>query len=104
MSNDQAASDEAKSIDTGTVVYDEDGDPLGKISGFTDQGFQVSVTEREGASDPSEDREPGKEFGEGYLMWRCENCGEMGELDDGMPDRCPNCDAPKEELYRWTED
>ena len=105
MSDDPAASDEAQSIDAGTAVYTEDGEKLGEIDGFTEQGFEVAVTGQDSASDPSEDREPGKEFGEGYLMWRCDNCGEMGELgDDGMPEECPNCGAAKEDLYRYTED
>lgn len=30
----------------------------------------------------------GHSFGEAELMWRCLNCGEMGELDDedGLPE------------------
>jgi len=26
----------------------------------------------------------------------------MGEIE-GIPDECPNCGAPKEEIYYWTE-
>ncbi|QIO20847.1 hypothetical protein [Haloarcula sp. JP-L23] len=44
-------------------------------------------------STPTEDR-PGQEFGEGALTWRCEQCGEMGEGDDGRPDRCLPESAP----------
>ncbi|WP_255196171.1 DUF7130 family rubredoxin-like protein [Halorarius litoreus] len=53
---------------------------------------------------PSGEEVPGQSFGEGYLMWRCGECGEMGDLEDGFPETCPNCDAPKEELLYWIED
>ncbi|OIB58989.1 DUF7130 family rubredoxin-like protein [Natrialba sp. SSL1] len=39
-----------------------------------------------------------------YSMWRCGDCGEMGQLEDGLPEECPNCSAPKEDLYYWEED
>ena len=50
----------------------------------------------------AEEHDPGQEFGEGYIMWRCENCGEMGELDDGLPEECPNCGS--DEVIKWKED
>jgi rubrerythrin len=31
-------------------------------------------------------------------------CGEMGEIDEGIPETCPGCDAPKEDLMYWLED
>jgi rubrerythrin len=37
-------------------------------------------------------------------MWRCEDCGEMGDLDDGIPEECPNCGAPKEHIHMAQED
>ena len=37
-------------------------------------------------------------------MWRCTECGEMGEIDGGLPDRCPGCGSEKEALMYWTED
>jgi rubrerythrin len=52
----------------------------------------------------SEAEAPGQEFGEGYIRWRCTDCGEMGELDDGLPEACPNCGAPKEALAKQRED
>ncbi|WP_117594691.1 DUF7130 family rubredoxin-like protein [Haloprofundus halophilus] len=42
-------------------------------------------------------------FGEAYLVWRCHRCGETGDLE-AFPVACSNCDAPREELYYWTED
>lgn len=41
--------------------------------------------------------------GETELMWRCSECGEMGDID-GLPDECPSCSASKSELYYCTED
>jgi len=37
-------------------------------------------------------------------MWRCLNCGEMGAIEDGLPDRCPSCGTERENLMYWTED
>uniref|UniRef100_UPI00300EA125 DUF7130 family rubredoxin-like protein n=1 Tax=Halalkalicoccus salilacus TaxID=3117459 RepID=UPI00300EA125 len=44
------------------------------------------------------------EFGEAELMWRCMECGEMGRIEDGLPDECPNCGDSREALMYWTED
>ncbi|WP_129112962.1 DUF7130 family rubredoxin-like protein [Halegenticoccus tardaugens] len=43
------------------------------------------------------------EFGEAYLVWRCLDCGETGDLE-AFPSECPNCGAGREDLYYWTED
>lgn len=88
-------------IKPGQTVYD-DGNALGIIRGFTERGFQVNVDESVDRLDFEVD--PGREFGEEYLKWRCAECGEMGDLHDGYPEECPNCEAPKEELYAWIED
>ena len=39
-----------------------------------------------------------------YSHWRCEDCGEMGELTDELPAECPSCGSPREALYYWEED
>ena len=92
-----------KQLDLGQTLYDEDGNEVGNIRGFDDAG--VYVTMREGYESLSvEHARAGHEFGEGYLMWRCTECGEMDEIEGGLPDECPNCGAPKEDLYYWTED
>ena len=39
-----------------------------------------------------------------HAMWRCGNCGEMGKLEEMLPEFCPGCTAPREELYYWEED
>lgn len=90
-------------LDLGQAVYDDDGTKLGSIRGFDEAGFYVTM--REGYEALSvEHARAGHEFGEAELMWRCSNCGEMGDLDDDLPDTCPNCGVPKEDLYYWTED
>lgn len=98
-----ATDDTTASVDIkpGQIVYDEDGTELGRIQGMTERGFEVNI--RDGLTKFSLEHRPGKEFGEGYLMWRCTNCGEMGDLEN-VPEECPNCGAEKEELYAWTED
>jgi hypothetical protein len=47
-------------------------------------------------------RLPTKEFGEGYLVWRCLACGTVGSLDASVPS-CPNCGVATEVRYE-TED
>lgn len=90
-------------IALGRVVYDEDGNSLGRIRGVEAGGFFVSI--REGyASFTSEHAHAGGRFGEAELMWRCTECGEMGEIDAGLPENCPNCDTIRENLMYWTED
>lgn len=96
-------SQESPDVEVGTTVYTEDGEKIGTVRGFDEDGF--FVTTREGVESLSVEHErAGGSFGEAELMWRCSNCGEMGKLDDDIPDTCPNCGAPKEDLYYWTED
>jgi rubredoxin len=96
-------SQEAAKASIGTTVYTEEGEPLGTIRGLGDNGF--FVTTRDGAAAMSVEHErSGHEFGEAELAWRCGDCGEMGKLDSDLPDTCPSCDAPKENLFYYTED
>lgn len=88
-------------IETGASVYDDDGNELGVIADVTAEGFEVS-TDGETDGDSVQEHDPGQEFGEGYIMWRCRECGEMGDLDDGLPTECPNCGA--ENVVKWRED
>ena len=100
---DEAAEDQIMQLDLGQTVYDEEGNELGTIRGFEEGGF--FVTTREGVESLSvEHARSGHDFGEAELMWRCTNCGEMGEIDEGIPDECPNCGESKEALMYWTED
>jgi rubrerythrin len=90
-----------KSIVVGQGVYNQNGRLLGHVTGLTEKGFEAEL--REAEEDEAEDI-PGKEFGEGYLMWRCIECGEMGELEDGFPESCPSCGASKESIMGQVED
>lgn len=89
------------SIDPGELLYDSDGRPVGRVSGLTDDGYEVEAVDPDG-SDIEE--LPGQEFGEGFLMWRCGDCGEMDELDEGLPESCPSCGAPREAISVVQED
>lgn len=95
---------ETLEIDIGDSLYTEDGDEVGIIQG-ADEG-RIIVSVREGAEVLGLERhqKSGQSFGEAELMWRCMDCGEMGEIEDGLPDECPNCGVEKEELMYWTED
>ena len=44
-----------------------------------------------------------KEFGEAYLTWRCDECGEAGPLT-ALPETCVACGAGRESLYYAIED
>lgn len=101
--DDIEAEETAESVTVGETVYNETGEPLGRIRGYEEGGFFVST--REGMEALSiEHARSGHDFGEAHLMWRCRNCGEMGAIDDGMPERCPSCGVEKEHLMWWTED
>ncbi|MFC7047178.1 hypothetical protein ACFQH6_18830 [Halobacteriaceae archaeon GCM10025711] len=113
MTDTSNTAERALSIEPGDVVYTEDGDALGVVSGFTDDGVEVDIPEDDepvgsdvepGPGTADRETKPGQEFGEGYLMWRCDECGEMGDLEAGLPEACPNCGAPKNALYRTQED
>ncbi|WP_435063447.1 DUF7130 family rubredoxin-like protein [Halobaculum sp. EA56] len=96
-------SDEVPPVGLGQRLFTEDGREVGTVRGFDEHG--VYVTTREGIVSLSVEHErAGHEFGEGELMWRCSDCGEMGDLGEGMPEACPNCEAPREHVYYWIED
>lgn len=88
-------------IGPGTVVYDSDRRPVGRVSGLTEDGFEAEAIDPEGSGI---EELPGQEFGEGYLMWRCTECGEMDELEGGLPESCPSCSAPREAISVIQED
>lgn len=87
----------------GQPVYDDDGIKIGTIGGFEYGGFFVT-TPAGTESITAEHARAGHEFGEANLMWRCLECGEMGELEGGLPETCPDCGTRKENLMYWTED
>ncbi|MDS0282184.1 DUF7130 family rubredoxin-like protein [Haloarcula onubensis] len=96
------------SVERNEEIFNDDGQLVGVVGDATDEGFVVetvaSAAVEHGDAAASEEDEPGQTFGEGYIMWRCTECGEMGELDDGLPEACPNCGAPKEALAKARED
>lgn len=95
-------SEKSANVTVGTTVYTEDGEELGTVRGFDEDGF--FVTTREGIAALSIEHErAGHEVGTAELVWRCGDCGEMGDIDE-LPDECPSCGAPREHLYYWTED
>ncbi|MFC4540907.1 hypothetical protein ACFO5R_03060 [Halosolutus amylolyticus] len=87
----------------GTEVYTEDGSRIGRIRGFDEEGFYVTLRAGMGGLSVEHVRS-GHEFGEAELMWRCLECGEMGTLDQDLPETCPSCGSDREDLYYWTED
>ncbi|XGI82684.1 rubredoxin-like domain-containing protein [Halorutilales archaeon Cl-col2-1] len=91
-----------KKVSVGQTVYDEEGDEIGTVRGLDEDGF--FVTTREGIECLSVEHErSGHEIGEAELIWRCSECGTVGDIDE-MPDECPNCGVDKTYLYYWTED
>lgn len=126
---EETSSGDETTVANGDVVYDEDDEALGVVAGATSDGFTVSIEEEieyveevPGEDEPGagssgdrgappdesveeidpQEHDPGPEFGEGYIVWRCEACGEIGELEDGLPDECPNCGS--ESVVKYRED
>lgn len=96
-------SEDSPRVGLGATVYTENGDEIGTVRGFDEDGF--FVTTREGMDALSIEHErAGHEFGEAELLWRCSECGELGDLQDSFPEECPSCGTEKENLYYWTED
>ncbi|MFB6077853.1 MAG: rubredoxin-like domain-containing protein [Halarchaeum sp.] len=93
---------EDSTVKLGTVVYNEDGEKVGTVRGFDEDGF--FVTNREGAAAFTVEHEhTPHDLGEAELTWRCSDCGEVGDIEE-LPDSCPSCGAPREAIYYWTED
>lgn len=89
-------------VGLGQSVYGDEGTELGTVRGFDEHGFYVTVTD--GVEALSAEHVTAGVAAEAELMWRCWECGAMGEIDDDIPDSCPDCGAPKEDIYYWTED
>lgn len=90
---------ETRRLNLGEAVYDEEGQILGIVRGLDESGFYVRAEEDVEVLSA----EPAEGGATDARMWRCWECGEMGEIEE-MPDECPACGAPKEDLYYWTED
>jgi rubrerythrin len=85
----------------GQTVYDADGTELGTVRGFDEHDFYVTFAE--GMDTMSAEHVTPGGAGEAELMWRCWECGEMGDID-AVPDGCPACGAARENIYYWVED
>lgn len=95
---------EAESIKPGSAVYTDDGRFIGRVSGLTDDGLEVTRLDSDDLHEMDPGELPGQAFGEGYLMWRCGSCGEMGDLGGEFPATCPGCDAPRTAITTVRED
>jgi hypothetical protein len=90
-------------ITFGETVYDADGTELGHVRGLDEHGFYVSTAA--GVVALSMEHGAESKTGTKELHWRCWDCGELGRLEAaGLPEECPSCGAPKEELYYWQQD
>ena len=99
---DMFASADEEDLTFGQTVYDEAGNELGTIRGFDQHGFYVSVDD--GIQSLTDDHRSTGAAGEAELMWRCWECGAMGDIEADIPEECPDCGARKEDIYYWTED
>ncbi len=108
MGDNQMTSSDDVSVQRNEEIFNDEGTLIGVVGDATAEGFTVetvaSATVEHGDAVRGDDQDPGQEFGEGYIMWRCTECGEMGELEAGLPETCPNCGAPKEALAKQRED
>ena len=88
-------------VTIGQSVYDDDGNEVGTVRGVDDDGFYVLATDESPQKTLGEARDI---TGKDYVMWRCWECGEMGRIEGELPEACPDCAAPREDLYYWAED
>lgn len=117
MAEDSGRLSRLSAVEPGTVLYDPEGDPVGVVTGVTGEGLEVTPPAEELAAEDGEasmvsaaddeagvETEPGGAFGKAYLVWRCDECGEVGQVDGDLPEECPGCGAPGRTLYRVAED
>ena len=90
-----------KLLKPGQRLYDGHGREVGIIQAITDAGVEVNTHDT--YETLSLRQAPGAHVGEGYLLWRCANCGELGDIEL-IPSRCPGCGSAREELYAYLED
>lgn len=90
-------------VGVGKTLYTADGRPVGTVRGVEEDGLFVSVREDVGSFSIEHVR-AGHEFGGAELVWRCTECGEIGDLAEALPGACPNCGAEREALMYSTED
>lgn len=86
----------------GQTVYDAEGTELGSVRGITEDGFTVATVDDIRALSVEHGR-AGQALAEGALTWQCAACGAIGDIQ-ALPETCPDCGAPKEEIYYRLED
>jgi len=101
MPEDSEVASTDRALKPGQRVYDEAGRVIGVIQAITDIGVEVNTDSD--VETLSLRQSPSVNLGEGYLVWRCSECGELGELNQ-IPDHCPSCGASKDTLYAYLED
>jgi Zn finger protein HypA/HybF involved in hydrogenase expression len=82
----------------GQSVYDGDGNELGRVRNLDDGGFYVTMEAGVSTREQAESK-----AGEKTLMWRCDECGEVGHIDE-VPSLCPSCGASGESISYLQED
>jgi rubrerythrin len=88
-------------VGLGQSVYGDEGTELGTVRGFDEHGFYVTVTD--GVEALSAEHVTAGVAAEAELMWRCWECGEMGDVAS-MPETCPSWGGPREALYYCMEE
>jgi hypothetical protein len=101
MPEDSEAVPRDQVLKPGQQVYDETGRGIGVIQAITEIGVEVNT--HSDVETLSLRRSPSVNLGEGYLVWRCSECGDLGDIDQ-IPDHCPSCGNSKEALYAYLED
>ncbi len=101
METDSEGADERVTI--GATVYAADGTQLGTVRGIDDDGTGMLVSLRDGV-ETGVSHVPGGEHAPAELTWGCSRCGEIRRLDGDLPEECPGCGAPREDLYYRRED
>lgn len=86
----------------GQPVYDDDGTEIGRIRGVIEDGFEVATGEGIEAMSVAHSR-AGHSLARGELTWQCAECGAIGDIES-LPETCPDCGAPAEDIYYRTED
>jgi rubrerythrin len=101
MPEDREAASADRVLKPGQRVYDEAGQVIGVIQAITDIGVEVNTDSD--VETLSLRQSPSVNLGEGYLVWRCSECGELGDINQ-IPDHCPSCGASEDTLYAYLED
>lgn len=94
--------DQEQRVLVGQPVYDEEGTEIGTIRGVIDDGFTVATGDGIEALSVAHSR-AGHEIAAGVLTWECAQCGAIGDIEE-LPEECPDCGAPPEDIYYRTED